>query len=94
MLEFLIVFALTTVSDAVWTYYIQASSSRQTAKAVLASGVIVLVGSLVTLEIVEDRWMLVPTVLGAMTGTLITMLVSNGRARRRNAAEAVVEAAP
>lgn len=91
MLDFLIVFLLTAVSDAVWTYYIQASSSKQTAKAVAASGVIVLVGSLITLYVVADHWMLVPTVLGAMAGTLVTMVVSNGHARRRSAREAAGE---
>lgn len=92
MFDFLLVFFLTAISDAVWTYYIQASSSKQTAKAVVASGVIVLVGSLVTLEVVDDRWMLIPMVLGAMAGTFATMVGSSMRAKARGVVQDAGEA--
>ena len=79
LLDVVLVFSMTAVSDAVWTYYIQASASQQRAKAVLASGIIVLLGSLITLEVVANRWLLVPTVAGAMVGTFVTMTATRLR---------------
>lgn len=73
MLEALILFALSLLSDLMWTVWSRACSHGQSQRAALASAGIYLLAGVTTIAFVSNPWMLIPLGLGAYVGTLIGM---------------------
>ena len=73
LFKFLLVFFATGVGDMFWTFYIRRTSEGKALQASLFSAVIMLTGGIVIITYVEDKWYLVPAVLGALVGTYFTV---------------------
>ena len=76
-MQFLIVFLFTFISDAVWTFYISSVSKSKAMMASIFSALTVLLGLTVTILVVNDPRYIVSAVLGAWSGTYLTMLWLN-----------------
>lgn len=73
LLEALLVFGLSLLSDLVWTLWSRACAKGQTQRAAISSMGIVLIGGITTIAFVNNTWMLIPLVLGAYVGTVLGM---------------------
>lgn len=73
----ILVFIAVACADALWTLYVQAAANNKKLKASLVSAAIILAGSFVTLEYVENPILIIPAALGAFFGTYVTMKYFN-----------------
>ena len=69
----ILVFAMMVFVDTLWTFYIRRTGQGKAFQAALASAGIMLMGGLVTLSYVDNKWFLLPAALGCFTGTLLTV---------------------
>jgi len=67
--KFLMVFFATFILDWIWASYIIETSSKNSIKSSLLSGLIVLMGAFITLSYIEDKKMLIAAVAGGALGT-------------------------
>lgn len=72
VLKFLAIAAISFVFDIVYAGYIYHVSKKHLNKATLFSGLVMLVSASLTISYVEDKWNLVPVVLGGMIGTYVS----------------------
>jgi hypothetical protein len=73
MLKFFLMFALVSVVDFMWANYIAHIAKGNAVLSSLFGAAIYLLGSVVTINYVNDHWMLVPAVLGALVGTYLSV---------------------
>lgn len=73
MREAAIVFVLMCALDFVWALYVKAIAADRAGAGAGLSGAIVLLNGVVTIMYVDDPWMLIPTVAGAMVGTWLAI---------------------
>lgn len=71
------VFFISAAVDAVWAKYIATAASGRAFAAAIWSSLIVGCGSFVTIEYVQNKWMIVPAVIGGFVGTYLMMKFSN-----------------
>ena len=72
-LKFALVFVATFILDWIWASYIIETSSKNSVRASVLSGLLVLMGGFVTLSYVEDTRMLAAAALGGMLGTFLSV---------------------
>jgi uncharacterized membrane protein len=72
-MQFLVVFVFTFISDAVWTFYISSVSDKKAMMAGIFSALVVLLGLTVTILVVNEPKHMVSAVIGAWSGTYLTM---------------------
>lgn len=71
--EAILIFFATAASDVLWVFYIRRTSKGKAISAAAFSAMIVLLGGLVVLAYVDNRWYLIPAALGAFVGTIISI---------------------
>ena len=76
-MKYISAFFIMLVVDYAWSVYIRSAAERKAVKASITSAVIFLSSSLLTIEFVEDRWILIPAMLGGIVGTYLS--VSRGK---------------
>ena len=69
------VFFAFIVLDVVWARYMIALSDRKVRSACLWSMVIPLLSGWITVQYVDNNWMLIPAALGAGVGTWLAMRI-------------------
>ena len=73
LLHALFVFVGVAVLDVLWAWYIRHTASNNAWRASLAAVGLTVCGAFLTLEYVQNRWMLIPAALGAFVGTFIPL---------------------
>ncbi len=73
MTSAIIVFAIMTALDFVWARYTAAVTDKRRLAAALYSGAIVGLGGFSTISYVDNHWMLIPAVAGALFGTYLAV---------------------
>lgn len=71
--EVILIFFATTISDILWVFYIRRTGEGKAVGAASFSALIVLLGGLVVLAYVDNKWYLIPAAFGAFVGTVITI---------------------
>lgn len=71
--EAILIFFATAASDVLWVFYIRRTSKGKAISAAVFSAMIVLLGGIVVLAYVDNKWYLIPAALGAFAGTIITI---------------------
>lgn len=69
----IVVFLVAALVDAVWAKYIESASAGRAGEAAGWSAAILICGSLITIEYIGNHWLIVPSVLGGVTGTYLTI---------------------
>jgi hypothetical protein len=72
-LNYILIFFAVFFVDVIWAFYISAVSSRKALKAAALSMIIYGLSVFSFLGIVDDYGMLIPAVLGAFSGTFLTV---------------------
>ena len=72
-IKYSLVFATTMASDWLWAYYITHTAARNTAKATISSGAIIVAGAYVTMSYIDDKYAIIPAVIGGMVGTFLSL---------------------
>ena len=73
LLQSIIVYLATTLGDIVWVFYIRRTGSGKATQAALFAGLIMLLSAVAVTSYVKNNSYLIPAVLGALTGTFITV---------------------
>lgn len=73
ILLFLLVFVIMFLNDWLWTVYIMYAARHEAFKASLASSAIVAIGAIATVAYLENRWSIVPAILGGGLGTFLAI---------------------
>lgn len=76
-----LVFLGVFVADLFWAWYVRGASQGHPWKASFSAVGITLCSGFVTLEYVQDRWMLIPAALGAFAGTMLPLLTTRSKAK-------------
>lgn len=69
----LITFILTIVLEILLVLDFYAAIEKKAFKAMLTSGAISLTGAIIVLFYIDNRWMIVPDILGSMVGAYISV---------------------
>ncbi len=69
-----LVFAMSAIADYIWASYITAVSHRKPLAAAISVIGVVLMGNLITVLYVDDRWLIPAAALGAGLGTYLSVL--------------------
>lgn len=72
-MNYLFVFLSVLALDFVWTFYTRAMVARQELRAGLWSATIIGIGGFAASEYVKDLALLAPAILGAFTGTWLSV---------------------
>jgi peptidoglycan biosynthesis protein MviN/MurJ (putative lipid II flippase) len=75
--KFVLVMLSMILADVCWTMYFIEVEKRKAIKAGLWSAAILLFGSFITIQYVEDRRLLVAAIIGAFIGTACTVWYKN-----------------
>jgi hypothetical protein len=70
------VFLGTALADMIWAAYFVCVSRKHKALAAISSGLIILIGSTITLDYVKDPRLRYFAVVGAVVGTWITLILN------------------
>lgn len=73
MLDYIIVFTAVAVLDFLWASYVVHTASKNAMKSALYAMFMYLLGPLVVLTYIENRWTLIAAALGAFVGTYYTV---------------------
>lgn len=84
MTSYAVVFAGTFLLDIMWTLYVRGAAAGHPQRAGVASIGITLCSGVVTLEFIQNHWLLIPAGLGAYCGTILPIYLGN-RASRESA---------
>ena len=77
MIDYLITFFAVFATELIYTQYLKAYEESQDFIASLWAGVLTFIGSILVVEYEENKWMIVPAVLGAILGTWVGMKLRN-----------------
>ncbi len=67
-----LVFVATMFVDYAWSVYIRSLATTKMLRAAVWSSIIVFAGGFTTIEYISNHWMLIPAMLGAFLGTLLS----------------------
>lgn len=68
-----LVFFVALITDAIWTYYIKHTSIGNAWRATFSSSLIVVASAFVTVEYVNNPWMVLVAAVGGGLGTFLLM---------------------
>jgi hypothetical protein len=71
-LQAALVFVATMFVDYAWSVYIRSLATTKMLRAAVWSSIIVFAGGFTTIEYISNHWMLIPAMLGAFLGTLLS----------------------
>ena len=72
-IKIILVFFVALITDAIWTYYIKHTSMGNAWRATLSSSLIVVASAFVTVEYVNNPWMVLVAAVGGGLGTFLLM---------------------
>ncbi len=72
VIRIVLVFAATAFVDYAWSVYIRSLASTKMLRAAVWSMIIVFAGGFTTIEYISNHWMLIPAMLGAFCGTIVS----------------------
>jgi branched-subunit amino acid ABC-type transport system permease component len=72
-LKAVLVFFVALITDAIWTYYIKHTSIGNAWRATISSSLIVVASAFITVEYVNNPWMVLVAAVGGGLGTFILM---------------------
>lgn len=79
---YLLIFAISSLIDAIWVLYIKAVADEEPHKAAIAGLLIYLSSIFVTLKVISDNFTIIPACIGAYIGTYLTVkykkILNNG----------------
>lgn len=78
-LKGLLVFVLTVIADFLWAIYIRRINQGKAMESAATSALLWLLAAFVIVNYVENKWLLVPGVLGAFVGTYFTVKWDHGK---------------
>lgn len=79
----LFVFTIAVFINAVWAIYIVSTAQKREIASALSSGVIILMGGILTMSYVEDSAYLLTGIVGGIIGTYISVKASKKRDQSR-----------
>lgn len=82
-LLWLVLAAITALTDVCWTLYIAAVAEKRAHRAALWSALIVLTGSVSIISYIRNPWLVTASVAGAYVGTWVTLWWPNRRTKRK-----------
>lgn len=65
------VFVAMAVTDLIWVFYIRRVNQGKAFQAALTSPLLLLLGAFIVINYMENKWYLLPTLLGAFVGTFL-----------------------
>lgn len=74
LLQVVLVFAATAFVDYAWSVYIRSLATTKMLRAAVWSSIIVFAGGFTTIEYISNHWMLIPAMVGAFVGTIVSSL--------------------
>ena len=77
MIKFFLVFMAVAFVDFLWGKYIIHVASGNASAAAIYGALTYLIGSLITLAYISDHRMIIPTTLGALVGTYLSVKFFN-----------------
>lgn len=78
-MTYVILFGFYLIFDVLYAYYIIALTELKALKSALASAVIIGMSLFGTIEIIKNHWNAIPIILGAFTGTYISVMLKKSK---------------
>lgn len=75
--KIILIFFAAFITDAIWTYYIKHTSSGNVWRATFSSSLIVITNAFITVEYVNNPYMVLVAAIGGGLGTYILMKRDN-----------------
>lgn len=72
-MKWVLVFTATVIADFIWARWSAECAAKRASSAAVYGGLIIVCSGFVTVEYVNDHWLLIPAVLGAGVGTYIAV---------------------
>lgn len=74
-----VLFVLYIVIDFAWAMYISTIAHKHYFKASVWSAIIMGLGAFGVISYIENKWLLIPAILGGAVGTYLTKYMKNGK---------------